>query len=143
MSLEFDIRWVSTASHVQLRQQPSLLLQRSAFPMSRLWVPQCSPLDPLSGDTEQDRRRWRYTTRGDVVRVPMHAIRTQAGVGGPAPAALWSAGLQVGLAALASLQAMHPQARPQRCVLVLGDQCDLQSDYTYRCYFGLALVEPE
>lgn len=139
--MNFTVHWIDVRPNVLSGQQPVFLLQRpshgtkgstygfASAEVARLgeyWVPQ-APV--LSGDA------WSFTRTGELVRIPVHAYKTEQ----RAIASLWGLALQVGMAAMLELRNHTPDI-PQEVTLVLGHECtDLYpAEEAFRGYVGLA-----
>lgn len=140
----FHFQWVDVRPFLAQGVQPVALVERpllhgqsakgGVFGIAEVaregtfWVPNA---DPVTTDGN-----WAETHTGNHVRVPILAYRT----GDRALAAIWGLGVQLGLAALASLR-HRTDAPPVGCHLFIGHECtDLApAASAFRCYVGLAI----
>jgi hypothetical protein len=138
-----EVQWVDVTPFLLNEQQPVVMFRREkahdgakawAGPsqvgtLGEFWVP---TTDLLGGEKVEF---WKTTT-GEMVRVPMLAYRTTH----LALPAVFSLGLQIGMAAVAQLR-QYTSDPPLLAQLVVGHQCtDLRpAADAYRCYIGIAL----
>lgn len=137
-------QWLDVRPHLAQGQQPVVLVQRPLLhgesakggvfgiaEVARLgtyWVPEADVLTTDGG--------WTFAKSGAHVRAPVIAYRTPE----RALASIWGLGIQIGVAALASLRA-RTDAVPTECHLLLGHECSDLSPHAsaFRCYVGLAI----
>ncbi len=140
----FNTQWIDVRQHLASGQQPVFLLERpllhgqsskgGVFGIAEVarvgdyWVPED---DPITGDG-----KWAVCRSGTHVRVPILAYRTQE----RALASIWGLGVQLGLAALASIR-QHTSDPPTELHMILGHECsDLAPQFSaFRCYVGIAI----
>ena len=141
----WNIQWINVQQSLAQGVQPVFLLERpllhgssakgGVFGIAEVarvgdfWVPEDDPLT-TSG-------QWALTRSGSHCRVPILAYRTQERALG----SIWGLGLQLGLAALASIR-QHTDDPPVECHMILGHECtDLGplGVSAFRCYVGLAI----
>lgn len=141
--IEFDVRWLDVKPNLASGVLPVYLLERPLMHnQPKAWA---GPSEVAREGTYHvpqlaafgDNPMWVVTAAGPVVRVPVHAYRTNV----RSLATIWAVGLQVGLALVDSFRS-HNREPIKQIVLVLGEDCtDLVTEGhdAFRAYAGVAI----
>lgn len=138
--MKFITHWLDVRAYLHSGQQPRYLIKREPSQgsvqhrgsMGTYWV----PANPLFGDNPG----WTVCSSGEMVLVPISGYVTVS----HSIAEVFGMGVQIGLAAVASLRSQTPDPVIE-AVLALGHECSSLTDLSaelpkqFQCYVGIAL----
>lgn len=139
--MTFETYWVDVLPFLLRKEQPRFLLPReSAHTGPKAWAGQ-SKVGTLGefwvtqGNLVDGTAQFSPVTIGEAVQIPVWAYKAQH----RALPALFSMGLQIGMAAVAQLRNHTPDS-PKQVYLVVGSECTdlLPAEESFRCYLGVA-----